>query len=221
MTVCDLIDDMLDFDLTRLTCIYLVYFCESVFDSSKPTKRNMKLEHFPEVNSWIESLTEPIPLKAVENETSQASLQAVIDNRREIRGTRLEAVLWLRIGMIDRPHELVQHGSNAMDCYLHGVVHRLEGDFWNSKYWFRQIIDKSLLESISSEVTTQLIGLNEIEAARHLEIVDDCCKFSASHLVDACEGLNQGNHKNELKFSLLQLVCSFEWKALLERCFLD
>jgi hypothetical protein len=28
--------------------------------------------------------------------------------------------------------------SNPIAAYLHGIIHRREGDFWNANYWFRQ-----------------------------------------------------------------------------------
>lgn len=54
-----------------------------------------------------------------------------------LAGTVWEALIWLRISKIHRAHELVQDASTGVQAYIHGMIHRLEGDYWNAKYWFR------------------------------------------------------------------------------------
>lgn len=41
---------------------------------------------------------------------------------------------------IERAHKIAQDDEGDMSSNLcHAILHRREGDFWNSKWWFRQI----------------------------------------------------------------------------------
>jgi hypothetical protein len=35
-------------------------------------------------------------------------------------------------------HEIVQHDESALAAWLHGIVHTLEGDLDNARYWYRR-----------------------------------------------------------------------------------
>ena len=35
-------------------------------------------------------------------------------------------------------HEIVQDMEGMEAAYIHGIIHRREGDFWNANYWFRR-----------------------------------------------------------------------------------
>ncbi|MEK3883616.1 hypothetical protein [Paenibacillus sp. PL2-23] len=51
----------------------------------------------------------------------------------------LMAGLHLRNDSLDRSHAFAQEiEHDATGAYWHGIMHRMEGDFYNSKYWFRQ-----------------------------------------------------------------------------------
>jgi len=50
----------------------------------------------------------------------------------------LGAALWLYVDELDRSHVISQQLSNATGSFWHGIMHRREGDFSNSHYWFRQ-----------------------------------------------------------------------------------
>ena len=57
------------------------------------------------------------------------------------RGPRIDCVrslLLLQAGEFERSHSIVQAMSGADPAYIHGMIHRVEGDFWNAKYWFRR-----------------------------------------------------------------------------------
>ena len=49
----------------------------------------------------------------------------------------LQAGLWLYVDELDRSHEISQGMHNATGSYWHAIMHRREGDFSNSKYWYR------------------------------------------------------------------------------------
>jgi hypothetical protein len=35
-------------------------------------------------------------------------------------------------------HEIVQHDRSELAAWLHGIVHTLEGDLDNARYWYRR-----------------------------------------------------------------------------------
>jgi hypothetical protein len=37
----------------------------------------------------------------------------------------------------DKSHRIVQQDEvDAMACWIHAVLHKIEGDAWNSRYWY-------------------------------------------------------------------------------------
>lgn len=62
------------------------------------------------------------------------------------------SALWLLAGDIDRSHDISQDLPSAEGSFLHGIMHRREGDFGNAKYWFRRVGNHSVLSDIAGEV---------------------------------------------------------------------
>ena len=52
--------------------------------------------------------------------------------------TLAEAVDYLAAGDWRRAHAIVQKDDSALAAWLHGIVHTLEGDLDNARYWYRQ-----------------------------------------------------------------------------------
>ena len=61
----------------------------------------------------------------------------------------LRAAELIREGRLDDAHAIVQDIDSPEAAYWHGILHRAEGDYWNSKYWFRQA--KGLPERLGIE----------------------------------------------------------------------
>ncbi len=56
-----------------------------------------------------------------------------------LQGNRpMQAGLWLYADDLHRSHEVSQSIETPVGSLWHGIMHRREGDFWNSKYWFRR-----------------------------------------------------------------------------------
>jgi hypothetical protein len=36
----------------------------------------------------------------------------------------------------DRSHKIVQEYGDSYACWIHAVLHKIEGDAWNSRYWY-------------------------------------------------------------------------------------
>jgi hypothetical protein len=48
------------------------------------------------------------------------------------------AVRHLRKGDWSKAHALVQEDESALGCWAHGIVHMMEGDLGNARYWYRR-----------------------------------------------------------------------------------
>lgn len=50
----------------------------------------------------------------------------------------VEAVNYLERGDWKAAHALVQSESGTLECWAHGIVHLVEGDLDNARYWYRR-----------------------------------------------------------------------------------
>ena len=48
------------------------------------------------------------------------------------------AVELLATGSWQQAHEIVQEDKSVLSSWLHGIVHTLEGDLDNARYWYRK-----------------------------------------------------------------------------------
>jgi hypothetical protein len=48
------------------------------------------------------------------------------------------AIRYLKQGNWQRAHEIVQNDESAFGCWAHGIVHMMEGDIGNARYWYRR-----------------------------------------------------------------------------------
>ncbi|MEM6757407.1 MAG: hypothetical protein AAF586_09590 [Planctomycetota bacterium] len=51
----------------------------------------------------------------------------------------LVAGLWLYVDRLEKSHDVSQGIQNPTGSFWHGIMHRREGDFANSHYWFRRV----------------------------------------------------------------------------------
>lgn len=48
----------------------------------------------------------------------------------------LKAIKLAQTGDWDASHHIVQDYNNASACWIHAVLHKIEGDESNSRYWY-------------------------------------------------------------------------------------
>jgi len=75
----------------------------------------------------------------------------------------LLAGLWLYVDELDRSHAISQSLSDATGSFWHGIMHRREGDFGNSHYWFRRTGAHPAMAQIEGYDAHRFI--DEVEAA--------------------------------------------------------
>ena len=54
------------------------------------------------------------------------------------QGPLARAVELLAAGAWQQAHEIVQQETSGLAAWLHGIVHTLEGDLDNARYWYRR-----------------------------------------------------------------------------------
>jgi hypothetical protein len=69
--------------------------------------------------------------------TTSSQVSSVIQSQ-GLEDSCTAAGLWLLAGQWNRSHEISQDQHNPLGSYWHAIMHRIEGDYWNSKYWTRQ-----------------------------------------------------------------------------------
>ena len=85
-----------------------------------------------------ESVMENLVVRDGANDEAIGTVESVLESSLlDGRGT-LEAALWLYIDDLDRSHTVSQGIENSTGSYWHGIMHRREGDFSNSHYWFNK-----------------------------------------------------------------------------------
>ncbi len=95
----------------------------------------------------------------------------------------LLAGLWLLEGELDRAHRLCQEVPTALGSAWHGVVHRMEGDFWNSKYWWRRAggvkcggmdeVLQKIIAAAPAEIGGEMLALGRgYDSARFVDVVE-------------------------------------------------
>ena len=66
-------------------------------------------------------------------------VEGVVGNEAISVNQPLVAALWLYIDELDRSHRVSQGIEDQTGSFWHGIMHRREGDFSNSHYWFRKV----------------------------------------------------------------------------------
>lgn len=112
-------------------------------------QEGLDMETDTELGGKLEELFRALPLdQAMPNlaGSSQSQFASVVET---LEGSPLVlSGLWLYVDDLDRSHTLSQDIHTSTGSYWHAIMHRREGDFWNSKYWFRKVGDHPVIKLV-------------------------------------------------------------------------
>lgn len=125
--------------------------------------------------------------------------------------------LWLRFNFLDESHRISQELPDSTGSFWHAIMHRREGDFGNSKYWWRQVGRHRVFDRLSLAVRDLLA-----EHERRATPVPPSCQTHAARadwdpygFVDLCQAAVRGASDAE---GWCRAVQQIEWKLLFDDC---
>ena len=108
-------------------------------------------------------------------------------------GEAIRAGLLLRADWLDASHTVSQGIDTAEGSYWHGIMHRREPDYGNSKYWFRRTGPHPLFQRLAEPADTSGDAFDEIVTAGEWD------PFSFVDLCEACDGGSRPELRDELE----------------------
>ena len=117
--------------------------------------------------------------------------------------------LWLH-GFLDESHAIARGIGSAEGSYWHALMHRSEGDFSNSKYWYRRVGQHAIFPDLLA-AARQLEFSSQSTLAAVLKSRD----WDPFRLVDAMEDAASHETKDT---GLLQAIAREEYNLLMGYC---
>jgi hypothetical protein len=122
------------------------------------------------------------------------------------------AGLWLWHGGLTEAHKIAQDIASPTGSFWHAIVHRLEADFGNSKYWYERCADHRAMRMLGA-VGDSLVG----PAARDRlvgRVLDG--GWNGPALVDLVEAVVDS--PGDPRYAAAVKLQRAEWQALFRHC---
>jgi len=118
------------------------------------------------------------------------------------------SALWLHYDFLDESHALSQEIPSSTGSFWHGIMHRREGDYWNSKYWFKRVLDHGIYPFLNN------YALKLIETYKHeraFETIVGKSFWDPFKFVDLVERFIDTDTEQEL---ICKKIQQSEWQLL-------
>ena len=122
------------------------------------------------------------------------------------------AGLWLLYDYLEECHVIAQSLETKEAAYWHAILHRREGDFSNSKYWFRRVGEHQTFAGLHEEAK-KLSGKKKLDDA--FSFLSKQSRWDPFAFVDLCEKCVRGRAADE---DLARQIQQVEWRLLFEYC---
>jgi hypothetical protein len=131
----------------------------------------------------------------------------------------VRSALFLYLSDLDRSHAISQNIPTATGSFLHGIMHRQEPDFSNSKYWFRRVGGHEVFLPLREGALTMLAGKagesGSAAADLHRQIAS-LANWDPFWFVDQCEQARRTDGDLDQRLREIQRI---EWQLLFDYCY--
>jgi hypothetical protein len=122
------------------------------------------------------------------------------------------AGLWLRGDFLDESHRISQDLENPTGSYWHGIMHRREPDYDNSKYWFRRVGAHPVFGALAPVARKLAAGAAAGQGAVYVSAGED---WDPLRFVDLC----QAAVDDPALDALGRQIQRCEWELLFDYCY--
>ena len=120
--------------------------------------------------------------------------------------------LWLWHDWLDQSHTISQSIDTPTGSFWHAILHRREGDFSNSKYWYRRVGAHPIYSAIGANVAAII---NPLPADKSLlRLLRD--GWNPDALVDLAQELDSRPDAGRL--GVFVAIQQTEWRMLFDHC---
>ncbi|MGW9128523.1 hypothetical protein ACWGPW_26455 [Paenibacillus chitinolyticus] len=136
----------------------------------------------------------------------------------------LKSGLYLLNESLDNSHEISQSVTNETGSYWHGLMHRMEGDYSNAKYWLQDAGNHPIHTDLVNEVRSFLDRQPGLRAIEHeamkakIDVLVTSPEWNSSVFADAVE-LQVTLLQNPDIEAWLTHIQYLEFKLLLAYCY--
>jgi hypothetical protein len=121
--------------------------------------------------------------------------------------------VWLLHDFLDQSHTISQAIDTPSGSFWHAILHRREGDFSNSKYWFRRVGSHPIFEDLAMRGAELAAEHGEVTAVEGLTAGNQWEPFA---FVDLCQTAVRG--RGALRDLCLDIQ-QVEWELLFDYCY--
>jgi hypothetical protein len=133
--------------------------------------------------------------------------------RRPEEARAMLAGLWLWHDWLDASHTISQGIESPTGSFWHAIMHRREGDFGNSKYWYARCAAHPSFNTLGAQAAA---FLNPLPADKSLLKLTLGGGWNPNAFVDLVEEVHErpDDPRHRVAVSLQQ----FEWRVLFDHC---
>jgi hypothetical protein len=124
----------------------------------------------------------------------------------------LLSALWLWHDWLDESHVISQNVQSATGSFWHAIMHRREGDFSNSKYWYARCRDHPVLEAMTPFANDILHLLPADKSLLKLVLTG----WDPDRFVDLAEEVH--HRPDDARHNAAVMLQRLEWRLLFDHC---
>jgi hypothetical protein len=122
------------------------------------------------------------------------------------------AALWLRHDWLDESHRIAQRLETPTGSLWHAILHRREGDFSNSKYWYNRAGEHPLLKTLQARANELM---NSFPADKSVFRIN-ASGWNSAAFVDLVQQVHA--LPNDPRHRLAVAIQELEWQVLFQHC---